>query len=190
MCLRHTVWDETRPSSPTQPEHLNTSVLPEMMIECEGSRDAAGVEQGKRNRIAQGPVFVGVLSQNLSGALLFGGERAQDRQPARQQPLASYQSSELSHEERVGFRLDIVGDEARPPLGRDVTGHGHRARMVRIISVEQRKDRARIPENAADHRSRMACLSRAPGVLPPPRPAPTRRNIGWSRVKDGICAAR
>lgn len=37
-----------------------------------------------------------------------------------------------------------------------------------------------IPEDAASHRSRMACLSRAPGTLPPPRPPPTRRKIGWS----------
>src|SRR5438552_18952622 len=88
-------------SSPTQPEHLNTSVLPEMMIECEGSLDAAGVEQGKRNRLAQARVVVGVLSQNLSGALLFGGERAQDRLPARQEAMATCQFSEFGPGELV-----------------------------------------------------------------------------------------
>src|SRR5438128_6156579 len=135
------------------------SVLPEMMVEGEGPRDPAGIEHRKRNRVAEGPIFIGMSSQNLSGALLFRGKSAQDRQPPRQQPLASYQSSELSHEECVGLRLDIVGDEARSPFRSNVTRHGDRSRMIRVVSVEQRENGAGIPENAASHRSRMACLS-------------------------------
>ena len=106
------------------------------MVEGEGPRDAAGVEHGKRHRIAEGPILVDVSSQNLSGALLFRGESAQDRQAARQEPLASYQSSKLSHEECVGFRLDIVGDEARSPFGSNVTRYGDRSRMIRVVGVE------------------------------------------------------
>ena len=86
----------------------------------------------------------------------------------------------------MGLRFDVVGDETRPPLGRDVTGHTDRPRMIRIVGVEQREDGARIPENAAGHRLRMACLLRAPGVRPPPRPAPTSRNIGWSGENGGM----
>jgi hypothetical protein len=57
--------------------------------------------------------------------------------------------------------------------------------MIRIVGIEQGEDRARIPEYAASHSSRIACLSRAPGVRPPPRPAPTRRKIGWSSENAG-----
>ncbi len=60
------------------------------------------------------------------------------------------------------------------------------ARMVGVVGIEQCEDGARVPKHAAGHRSRMACLSRAPGFWPPPRPPPASRKIGWSRVNGGI----
>ncbi len=59
--------------------------------------------------------------------------------------------SELPQEQCVAFRFNVVGNEARPPLGRDAQSHGDRACMVRVVGIEQREDGARIPENAAGH---------------------------------------
>ena len=84
----------TGPSS-LQAEHLNASVLSEVMVEGEGSRNVTSVEHGERDRVTQRPVLVGVPSQDLPGFLLFGGANRHDRQPARQQPLASKSSSKL-----------------------------------------------------------------------------------------------
>src|SRR5438445_2230079 len=114
------------------------------MVEGEGSRNVTSVNHCERDRVTQGPVLVGVPSQYLLSLQLFRRKNRNDRQPARQQPLASDGSSQLSEEERVGFRLDVVGDEARPPFGRELTSHGNRARMVGIVGVEQREDGARI----------------------------------------------
>ena len=135
----------TRGSSPVQTEHLNAPVLSEVVIEGKSPRHVTSVEHGERDRVAQRPVLVGVPSQDLLGSLLLGGENRHDRQPARQEPLASDPSAELAQEERVGLRFDVVGDEARPPFGSDVTSRGDRARMIRIVGVKQREDGARVP---------------------------------------------
>ena len=78
-----------RDSSPVQAKHLNASVLSEVVVEGEGSRNVTGVEHGERDRVTQRPVLVGVPRQDLLRFLLFGGESRHDRQPARQEPLAS-----------------------------------------------------------------------------------------------------
>jgi len=171
-----------------QSEHLYAPVLSEMMIEGKRPSDATGVEHGERDRIAQSPILVSVSSKNLSRLLLFSGEYSDDRQTAGQQPLTGNRPSELSQEECVRFRFDVIGDETGPGFGCDFTRHHHGLRVVGIIRVEQRENGARIPEDRTSHRSRMPCLSRAPGVLPPPRPAPTRRNIGWSCENGGMSA--
>ncbi len=91
----------TRGSSPVQTEHLNAPVLSEVVIEGKSPRHVTSVEHGERDRVAQRPVLVGVPSQDLFGSLLLGGENRHDRQPARQEPLASDPSAELAQEERV-----------------------------------------------------------------------------------------
>ena len=54
-------------------EHLDSAVLPEVMIERERTRDPASVEHGERNGVAQRPVLVDVSRESLFSALLFGG---------------------------------------------------------------------------------------------------------------------
>jgi len=165
---------------PLQAEYLNPSELSEVTVEGERSRHVAGVEDGERDRITQGPVLVGVSRQDLFRPLLFRGQSPQDGESARQQPLPSDRSTKLADKERVCLSLDVIGDEARPRLRGDLARDRHRPYVVRVVGIEQGENGARIPEDAASHRSRMACLSRAPGMWPPPRPAPTRRKIGWS----------
>jgi hypothetical protein len=60
--------------------------------------------------------------------------------------------------------------------------------MIGIVRIQQCENGARIPEDATPdaHVSRIACLSRAPGVRPPLRPAPIRRKMGCFPVKGGI----
>ena len=84
--------------------------------------------------------------------------------------------------------LDVVRDEARPPLRGDGASHAHCTRMIGIVGIEQRQDGTRVPEDAARHSSSSACLSRAPGAFPPPRPAPMRRKMGESSVSAGTAA--
>jgi len=86
------------------------------------------------------------------------------------------------------FGLDVVRDEARAPIRCDRAGDCHGTLVVSIVGIEQCEDRTRIPEDTARHRSRIPCLSRAPGIFPPPRPAPTRRKMGWSSVSAGTPA--
>src|SRR5438309_10863117 len=62
--------------------------------------------------------------------------------------------------------------------------------MIPVVGVEQAEDRARIPENAAGHSARIAGLSRAPGALPPLRPAPASRKIGWFSENGGMLLGR
>jgi hypothetical protein len=54
-------------------EHAATRELKEMTIEAESRIDIARVNDCKGNRIAQAPVFVAVLFENLFGALFFLG---------------------------------------------------------------------------------------------------------------------
>src|SRR5215470_8181606 len=86
------------------------------------------------------------------------------------------------------FYFDIVRDEAWPPLRHNLASSRNCALMIGIVRIQQRENGARIPENAPPdaHTSRIACLSRAPGDCPPPRPAPIRRKMGWPSVKGGI----
>ena len=116
-----------------------------------------------------------------------GCERPHHRQTTSQQPFARDRPAELSEEQRVGLRLDVVGDEARALFRSDPARHGNRARVISVGGVQECEDGARVPEDAASHWSRIACLSRAPGRRLPLRPAPTNRNIAWSRRKGGIC---
>ena len=132
----------TNPKLLFRAEHLNSPVLTEVMVEGEGPPDVAGLENGERNRVAQSPILVGVSSYQLSSALLFGGQRANDRQSARQQPLSSDHSPELPHEERVRFRFDVVGDEARARFGRNVTRHRHSTCVIGIVGIEQSENGA------------------------------------------------
>lgn len=87
----------------------------------------------------------------------------------------------------MSFHFNVIGDEAWPPLRCDLAGYFNSTFMVGIICIQQRENRTRVPKNASPeaHVSRIACLSRAPG-RPPPRPAPTSRNIGCSSVKGGM----
>ena len=106
-----------------QTEHLNSPVLSEMMVKGEGAPDASGIENGERNRVAQGPVFVGVPSEDLLGSLLFRREDRHDGQAAGEEPLPGNRPPELPHEQRVGLGFDVVRNEARALLGGDAAGH-------------------------------------------------------------------
>jgi len=88
----------------------------------------------------------------------------------------------------MGFHFDIVRDKAGSPLRCNLAGNRSSAFMIDVVRVQQRENRARIPENASRgvHTSRIACLSRAPGDRPPLRPAPISRKMGWFSVKGRI----
>ena len=73
------------------------------------------------------------------------GRDAEHGQATREQPLSRDGAPELSQQERVRFRLDVVGDEARPSLGHDALGRGDRAPVVGVVSVQKREDGARVP---------------------------------------------
>jgi len=165
-------------SSPPETEYLNASVLPEMLVEGKRRGDLTSIKNRERNRIAQAPVLVAVPSQNLLGALLVRRERPHDRQSAFEQPFARDRPAEFSQKERVCLRFDVIRDETGSLFGSDLVCHLDSPRVIGVVGVEEGEDGARIPEDAALHRSRIACLSRAPGLWPPLRPAPTSRNIG------------
>ena len=78
-----------------QAEDANSPVLPEMMIERERAGDPASLEHGEGDGVAERPVLIEVARENLLGALLFSGERRNDRKTARQQPLTRYGPPEL-----------------------------------------------------------------------------------------------
>jgi hypothetical protein len=86
------------------------------------------------------------------------------------------------------FHFDVVREEAWPLLGRNLASNCHCAVMIGIVGIQQRENCARIRENASPdaHASRIACLSRAPGIRPPLRPAPIKRKMGCFPVKAGI----
>lgn len=85
----------------------------------------------------------------------------------------------------MGLGFNVIGDEAWPPFRGDFSRNACCVLMIGIVGIKKGEDGAGIPENGSSHLSRMAYLSRAPGVFPPLRPAPTSRKIGWSWVNDG-----
>ena len=68
------------------------------------------------NEMASHRVHVGVSRQQLLRALLLCWKSAHNRQPSRQQPLTRDHSPKLADQEGVSFGLDVVRDEARPPV--------------------------------------------------------------------------
>ena len=142
MHVQHVQLQESALASRFRPQHVNTSVLSEMVIEGEGPSDVTGIEHGERDGVAEGPILVSVSSENLSAFLFFRGQHPHDRQSACQQPLTGDRPSELPYEECVRFRFDVVGDEAGARVGRDVTRHGDGTCMVRIVCIEQRENGA------------------------------------------------
>lgn len=113
-----------------------------MVIEGEGPSDVTGLEHDERDCVAEGPVLVGVSSEDLSGFLFFRGEYAHDRQTACKQPLTGNCASELPCEKCVRFRFDVIGDEAGARFGRDVTCHRDGTCMVGIVCIEQSENGA------------------------------------------------
>ena len=113
-----------------QSQHVNAAVLLEMAVERKGPSNATTFEHGERDRVAESPVLIDVASEDLSGFLFFGGEYPHDWQTARQQALTRNRPSELSYEECVRLRFDVIGHEARAPFGRDVTCHRDGTCMV------------------------------------------------------------
>jgi hypothetical protein len=74
--------------------------------------------------------------------LLFLRQDTEHGQATREQPLSRDGTPELSQQESVRFRLDVVGDEARTPLGHDVIGRGYRTPVVGVVSVQEGEDGA------------------------------------------------
>ena len=119
-----------------QAEHLNPTVLPEVVVEGERRRDLTDIQNRERDRVAEGPVLVGVSSENLFRALLLFGEGSDDVQPACQQPFAGNRSAKLSQQERVRFRFDVVRNETRPLVRRELTCDDDRAWVIGIVRIE------------------------------------------------------
>src|SRR5262245_15459862 len=166
------------PAGSLQTQDLDATVLPEMAIERERPGYATCVEYGEGDRVAQRPVLVDVSRQDVLRLLLLGRQHGDDGQLAGEQPLTRDSASELAEQQRVGLGFDVVRDEAGATLGGDLPGDFDGARVVSVVRVDEREDRAGVPQHAARHSSRIACLSRAPGACPPPRPAPTSRKMG------------
>jgi len=159
-----------------------------MTVETESSADSPHIQNSKGNRVTKTPVFIGVPSDDLPAAILLFRKYADHRQTASEKPLPGEHSSQLPQQQRMRLHFDIVRDEARPPLQRNLAGNCNGAFMVRVVRIQQRENCARIPKNAPPdvHASGIACLSRAPGNRPPLRPAPISRKIGCLSVKGGI----
>lgn len=168
-------------------EDLDPAVLKEVAVERESAADSSRLENSKGNCVTKAPVFIGVSRDNLPGAVLFFREHPNYGQTAREQPFSGQRPSQFAQQQRMSFHFDVVGDEAWPLLRGNSAGNCHRAFMIGVVGIEQRENCARIPENALPdvHASRIACLLRAPGAWRPPRPAPTRRKMGWSSAKGG-----
>lgn len=109
------------------------------MIERERTRHAARVEHGERDGVAQRPVLVDVSRENVFGALLLGGQHGDDRKAAREQPLTRHGPPKFPEQERMRLGLDVVRDEARPPLGGDGASDVHRARMIGVVGATGRR---------------------------------------------------
>ena len=161
-----------------QPENFESAILPEMAIETECRPNLPELENGKGNGIAQAPVLVGMAQENVFRLFLFARKHAGDGQAALQKPCQSQRAPQLPQQQSMSLGFNIVGDEARSSLGGDLSRNGHRAFVIGVVGVKKRKDGAGIPKNGLSHWSRMACLSRAPGIFPPPCPPPTSLKMG------------
>lgn len=49
------------------------------MVECESVGNVTRIKNSEGDCVAQSPILIGILRQNLAGALLFGGKSSHDR---------------------------------------------------------------------------------------------------------------
>ena len=159
-----------------------------MAIERESAAYSPPIQNRKGNRVTEAPVFIRVPHDDLAAAILFFRKCPDHRQAAREEPFAGERPAQLPQQQRVGFHFDVVRDEAWPLLGRNLGSNCNCAVIIGIVRIQQRDNCAGISENASPdaHASRIACLSRTPGVRPPLRPAPIKRKMGCLPVKAGI----
>ena len=171
-------------------EDLEAPVLAEVMVEREApsgrARDSRTANEMASHRR---PVLVRVAGPGCAFARSSSrGMRPQDAQQARSGATpCAIDAAQLAEQEGVRLRFDVVGDEAGLASRRRGAGRpwprarGRRRRRSRSARIALESHRT----GRLIDRSARACPGRR-ARCPPPRPAPTRRKIGWSFVKGGI----